>query len=220
MRRNKVRLSSRSRKGLAGLTMLVASGMLLLAAACGGGDSDSDGNGQTGVNNALTAYAECLSQNGVTLNLPSARGTGMPTTRPSGNFPSGRPTVRRSGGPSGGPGGGPSGGPSGGPGGGPGGMRGGDLGRPAGVDDATWQKAQEACRSVLPSGGPVGGFQSGGPGGGPGGGASTAYRNCLSDHGVTATGRIQDLNTADPKTAAALQACAALRPTGAASPTR
>ncbi len=59
-----------------------------------------------------------------------------------------------------------------------------------------------------------------GGGGARGGGASTAYRNCLSDHGATLNGS-EDLATSDPKVAAALKACAALRPTSvpASSPT-
>jgi hypothetical protein len=208
----------RSRRLAAGLALLAASAVLVLAAACGGGGSGSDdsgsgsaaGNGQNG----LTAYAECMSKNGVKLNLPSG-----------GAFPrrSGQPTARQSGAPDGAPGGAmPSGAPGGGPGGampsgGPGGAvpGGGGFGRPEGVDDATWQKAQQACQSVMPSFGPGGGQRNNA--------AFTAYRNCLSDHGVTLQGGPQDLNTTDPKTAAAVKACEALRPTarptGAPSPT-
>jgi hypothetical protein len=185
----------RSRRVAAGLALLAASAVLVLAAACGEGGSDGDsgdgsanGNGQ----NALTAYAECMSKNGVKLNLPSGgafpRGSGRPTARPTG-APGGAP-------PSGAPVGAmPSGAP---------GFRGG-FGRPAGVDDATWQKAQEACRSVMPSFAPGGGQRNSA--------AFTAYRNCLGDHGVTLQDGPQDLNTADPKTAAAMKACEALRPT-------
>jgi hypothetical protein len=183
----------------------VASAVLLLAAACGGGGSDgngSDGSAASDGQNVFAGYADCMKKNGVKLDLPSdfpsgrpfPRRSGEPGSRPSGfptAFPSGFPTVR------------PSGFPDRRPPGAPGGPRGG-FGRPPGVDDATWQKAQDACRSVLPS------F---GPGGGQRGGAFTAYRNCLNDHGVTAGGGLQGLNTADPKTAAALKACAVLRPT-------
>jgi hypothetical protein len=71
---------------------------------------------------------------------------------------------------------------------------------PPGVDPATWQKAIQACASVRPSIG-AGGNNS----------ALVAYRNCLSNHGVTFNPG-QPMNTADPKIAAALQTCAPLRP--------
>ncbi|MET7708345.1 hypothetical protein [Micromonospora sp. NPDC005413] len=106
----------------------------------------------------------------------------------------------------------PSGRPSGFPSGGPGGGRM-DGFRPQGVDDATWQKAQDACASLRPTGGPGGN----GPGG-PGGGnreASAAYRNCLSDRGVDLQANPA---TTDPKVAAAMQACEVLRPTATATP--
>jgi hypothetical protein len=191
----------RSRRLAAGLALLAASAVLMLAAACGrgggsdgdSGDGSADGNGQS----AFTAYAECMSKNGVTLNLPSggafSRRSGQPTSAPDGAPPSGV-----NGGPM------PSRGP---------GFRGG-FDRPEGVDDATWQKAQETCRSVMPSFVPGGGQRNSA--------AFTAYRNCLSDHGVTLQGGLQDMSTADRKTAAAMKACEALRPTarptGAPSP--
>jgi hypothetical protein len=81
----------------------------------------------------------------------------------------------------------------------------GDSQAPNGVDQATWEKAQKACAGPRPSGGP--GF------GNRDNGALTAYRNCLTEHGVTATGALDNLNTADPTTAAALAACEPLRPT-------
>jgi hypothetical protein len=65
------------------------------------------------------------------------------------------------------------------------------------------------------------------PTGGPGGegkqrnrgddGADAAYLNCLTEHGATVSGGIKDLNSSDPKTAEAMQACAALRPSAATS---
>ena len=73
---------------------------------------------------------------------------------------------------------------------------------PPGVDPKVWQDAQQACAALRPSGGPGGGN-----------GAFTAYRNCLADHGVTMSGRPDQLNTADPKVAAALKTCEPLRPT-------
>jgi hypothetical protein len=108
----------------------------------------------------------------------------------------------------------PSGFPSGGPAsrfpsGGAGQAAGGFLGDqpPAGVDQQTWDRARQACASVRPT------FGAGG-----GNSAFTAYRNCLSDHGVTLTGGPNQLNTADPKVAAAQKACEALRPSGPRSP--
>jgi hypothetical protein len=161
------------------------------AAACGGGDSGStgstasNGNGGGGTN-AFAAYTQCLQKNGVTITRPSdragrpsgaARPSGMPRPRPSGSF--------------GARGGFPGGG---------------GFGKPAGVDDATWQKAQSACASLRPSGGP-GGFRGGGDNG-----ANAAYRNCLQNHGVT-LGQGTALNTADPATAKAIETCKVLRPT-------
>ena len=172
-----------------------------LAVACGSnsGTAGTAGTGNPGDNgggSAFQAYLSCLSRNGVTIQVPSrAPGAGR-SGGPGGGFP--------------GPGGsGPPGGfPSGGPGGGgfPGG--GGIFQKPAGVDDATWQKAQTACASLRPS------F---GPGGRRDNGALRAYQNCLSNHGVSASARPNELNTADPTVAAAEKACAALRPTTAPS---
>ncbi|GAA3350068.1 hypothetical protein GCM10020358_74590 [Amorphoplanes nipponensis] len=115
-------------------------------------------------------------------------------------LPSGGPRVRPSGGPSGFPSGRPRPSGSAGPGGGlPGG---GGFGRPAGVDDATWQKAQQACASVLPSGRPGGN--------GRGAGMSAAYRNCLRDNGVTLDqgGPATD----DPAVRKAVETCRPLAP--------
>jgi hypothetical protein len=141
-----------------------------------------------------------LNQNGVDIQLPSGGpggGGGRPTGFPTGGFPTG---------------GFPSGAarPSGAPGGGFGGG-GGFLQKPDGVDDATWQKAQQACASLRPTGGPGGGN-------GQDDGAISAYRNCLSNHGVSASAGIGQLNSTDPTVAAAEQACAALRPTAAPIP--
>jgi hypothetical protein len=178
----------------------VASAAVMLAAACGGGSNNSGGstgggggnNGGPGPGQALTAYVDCMKQNGVTLTLPPSG----PRTGASGGpgvRPSGQPRPR----PSGGFGG------RGGPGGG------GVFRKPDGVDDATWQKAQSACASTLPSRGP-GGF-------GRGGGMNQAYRNCLQQHGVTLdNGRP---NGSDPKVQQAMQTCKVLRPTATPTPT-
>jgi hypothetical protein len=174
----------RNRRVRWALALAAGSAVLTLTAACGGsgGTGNSSGGGSTqapgGQNSAMAAYADCLKQQGIT----------MPTDRPSG-----RPGGRPSGAPSGAPAPGASGRPGG----------GGFGQKPAGVDDATWQKAQDACASVRPSGGPGGG----GPGGGQGG--NPAYANCLSDHGVPAG---TASNSTDPKVTAAQEACKALSP--------
>lgn len=189
-------LRTTSPRRIAGL--IVASAALLFSAAACGGGSDADADAPTSPNgggtNAFTAYTDCLKQNGVTITMPS----GGPRMRPSGGaFPSGRPSglPRPSG--SAGPGGGfPGGGLPG----------GGALAKPADVDDATWEKAQSACASVLPSMRP-------GNGRGNDGGMDAAYRNCLQDHDVTMDQG--GLNTADPAVAKAVEACRALAPSTA-----
>ncbi|WP_436519857.1 hypothetical protein [Actinoplanes sp. HUAS TT8] len=168
-------------------------------AACGGKDDSSTASGTTGQNGggnntAFAAYTECLSKNGVTITMPSGgpNGGGM---RPSGGArPSGQPR------PSGSFGGGRNGG------GFPGG--GGGFQKPDNVDDATWQKAQEACASVRPS------FGGGNRGNGGGNGANAAYNDCLKKNGVTDTSA---LNTADAATQKAIETCKVLQPTATAT---
>jgi hypothetical protein len=177
----------------------------MLAAACGGGGSSSTttsptnqgGGNRGGGSQQLTAYVNCMKQNGVTITLPSfAPRTGA--SRGAGGYggtrPSGQPR--------------PSGSFGGGRGGFPG--AGGFFQKPADVDAATWQKAQAACASTLPSRGP-GGF------GGNRGGADSAYRNCLMQHGVTMNNGAP--NTADPTVQKAIQTCKVLRPTASPTPT-
>jgi hypothetical protein len=158
-------------------------------AACGGDD------GSGGASPQATDYASCLRANGVT--FPSGRG--FPRGRPSG-FASGRPTGGQNGGTDGVP-------PSGRPGGGLGGPGGFGTQAPEGVDQATWEKALKACEGLRGSAFPGGGNRGDN-------GALTAYRNCLTDHGVTVTGNINNLDTSDPKVAEAVKACAPLRPSG------
>jgi len=167
--------------------LVAAAGLL---AGCGGKSSPA-GAPAAAPSAGIQAYVDCLRQHGVTITLPSGR----PTARPSGARPSGvRPSGLR---PSGRGGGGFGGG----------GFPGFGNEPPSGVDQQTWDAAQQACAAVRPSFGAR-----------AGGSAMTAYRNCLRDHGVTATGDPRQLSTADPKVAAALQACAPLLPTARPSP--
>jgi hypothetical protein len=185
-------------KGLRRASFLfVASAVTMLAAACGsssgsGGSATSGdaGNGTGGgQNQALTAYVDCMKQNGVTLTLPSfGPGQGGQGGPGGGVRPSGQPR--------------PSGSFAGrGPG------AGGFFQKPAGVDDATWQKAQSACASVMPSRGPGAG----------GGGANQAYLNCLQQHGVTTTNGSRP-STTDPTVQKAMQTCKVLQPQASATP--
>ncbi|GAA2583546.1 hypothetical protein GCM10010435_71650 [Winogradskya consettensis] len=197
---------------LAGL--FVASAALLVTAACGGGSdsssTDASGGGNGNGANGFAAYQSCLSQNGVTITMPSgmARNGGasrgaFPSGGPQGGgFPSGMPRPSGSAGAGGQRGGGFPGG-------------GGGFQKPEGVDDATWAKAQTACASVRPSGRAGGGN---GNGQGRGNGMTAAYRTCLTDHGVT-LGEGTPLNTTDATTKKAVEACKALAPTPSASPT-
>ncbi len=190
-----MRISSRA------IAAFATAGLAVLGvAACGAESEQQTPSTATGFN----AYLSCMAEHGVTIAMPSGgpgQGGGGTGNRPSFD-PSNRPSsgVR------------PSGDPSFRPGGGGGGFGGGGFGnqRPEGVDEQTWTQAQEACSSVLPTGGPGG---PGGPGaGGTNDSALTAYRNCLADRGVTMNGGADQLNTAEPAVAAAMTACAPLRP--------
>ncbi|MEV4507671.1 hypothetical protein AB0K00_01760 [Dactylosporangium sp. NPDC049525] len=171
---------------------LAFAAVAIFATACGSSDpsAPTTAAGASGG----TDYASCLRDNGV--NLPQMNGSGRPTNRPTA-FPSGRPTAFPSGQPR----------PSG-----SGGFRGNGGGgffgtaAPDGVDQQTWEKAQKACASLRPTAFPNGG------GGNGGGGRDAAYRNCLTEHGVTVSGPVDQLDTADAKVAAAVTACAPLKP--------
>jgi hypothetical protein len=178
----------RVRLGGAVLCLTAVAGLM---AACGGSASTSNSaNSQPG----FQAYLTCLSQNGVTLPQNSFSPGTRRTDRSPGAFPSGRPSTR----------------PSGGSGRGFGNF--GDQ-PPTGVDPATWAKAQAACASLRPTGGP-----GGGQGGFGNNSAFTAYRNCLADHGVSASADPRQLNSADPTTAQAMKLCAPLRPSARPRP--
>ena len=176
---------------------LAFAAVAMFAAGCG----SSGSNGSAAPKSTATDYFTCLRDNGV--NIPqmnrSGRPSGNPSERPSRN-PSERPSRNPSAGADGGPGGNGNGGFPGG-----GGFFGSTA--PSGVDQQTWDKARQACESLRPSTNP-----SFGNGRGNGGGANAAYRNCLTDHGITVSGPIEQLDSKDPKVAAALQACAVLRP--------
>jgi hypothetical protein len=164
-----------------------------LVTACGGAPSGSPNAAPSG------NYVACLRDHGVPLPQGGAsgrpRGSFGPDSRPSGLRPSG---VRPSGGArSGGTGGGPGGG-------GFGGGFGFGSQAPPGVDQATWDKALQACAALRPSVNPSR-FRDNG--------AIMAYRNCLGEHGVTASAApLDQLDTNDPTVAAALKACEPLRP--------
>ena len=172
-----------------GAAALAFAAVAIFATACGSSDSATPPTA-AGASGG-TDYASCLRDNGV--NVPQLNASNRPTARPSG----GRPTAFPSGQPR----------PSG-----SGGFRGGGGGffgtaAPDGVDQQTWEKAQKACASLRPTA-----FPNGNGNGGGGGGRDAAYRNCLTEHGVTVSGPVDRLDTADAKVAAAVTACAPLKP--------
>ena len=173
--------------------LFAAAVAVAFTAACGG--SDDSGNVQQqngGGDNAFAAYTQCLQKNGVTITMPSGGPRNGPSDGASrGARPSGMPRPSGSGFPGGGfPGGGGFG-----------------MQKPDGVDDATWQKAQEACASLRPSGRAGNGER--------GNGANAAYRNCLKDHGVDASSGV---NSDDAAVKKAMEACKVLQPQASAAP--
>ncbi|MFI6133712.1 hypothetical protein [Micromonospora sp. NPDC051141] len=107
---------------------------LAATAACGSEDAGSDApdGGPASAApfdpSAVQGYLSCLSEHGVPLPtaMPDGAASGMPGGAPPSPPPGGAV---------------PSGAP------------GGAVPKPAGVDDATWQAAQTACRTMLPGGG-------------------------------------------------------------------
>jgi hypothetical protein len=168
---------------------VLAVGVVPLAlAACGNSSASGSGTSTTTAAGkpSRAAYTACLKQHGVT--LPSFGG------RPGGGTTGGETP------PSFTPGSGSF----------PGGTGGGGF-----RNNPKFAKAESACKSLRPSGG-FGGF--GGGAGGFNSSAFAAYRNCLKLHGVTLpTGGTRPTGSTPPTTSAseqaALQACAALRPT-------
>lgn len=188
------------------VAVFAVSAAMLFTAACGSDETTTGNSGTTGQDgggsNAFQAYVSCLSENGVTITLPSgAPGGGMgnggtrPSGAPDGVRPSGQPRPEGSAGTRGG-------------GGFPGG---GGFSKPDGVDDATWTKAQEACASLRPS---MGAGRGGNGNGGGGRGANAAYQNCLKENGVTDTA---NLDTSDATVKKAVETCAVLKPTASAA---
>ncbi|MFI5927018.1 hypothetical protein ACIA3K_13645 [Micromonospora sp. NPDC051543] len=176
--------------------LFLASAAITLTAACGGGSADEPSDKESGGANAFAAYTACMADNGVTITMPSGGPRSWPSAGASrGPRPSRAATPRPSG--SAGPRGGAA-------------FGGGGFGKPAGVDDATWQKAQEACSSVRPSAGTGNGNRPGARG------RNAAYENCLKENGVTLTDG-QPTGT-DAVTQKALQTCAVLRPNASATP--
>ncbi|MER7455947.1 hypothetical protein [Micromonospora sp. NPDC126480] len=112
--------------------MAVGAATLMLAAGCGG-ESPAEPPAVADAANRLAAYVACLRDQGIDVpdDLASARPgrSGQPNR-------TARPTARPSGSP----------GSAGRPG-------GEDALRPPGVDDATWQQAQQACAGSRPQGG-------------------------------------------------------------------
>jgi hypothetical protein len=179
---------------MGGLALLAATTATILSACGGGAAKPAASATNTAGASSIQAYVSCLNKNGVTIAVPSGSPGGE--ARPS----------RSPGTGGGGFGGGGTGGGFGG-----GGIFNDASNPPAGISASAWTAALAACKSLQPTG------ASGGGGGTGGSAAFTAYANCLKSHGVTTSGGANSLNTADPKTAAAMKTCAPLRPTGAPS---
>lgn len=171
--------------------LTAASVAMLFTAACGGSSPENSPAAQNGGggDSAFASYISCLNENGVTITMPSGGpGGGARPSGAPGAMPSGRPRPDGSSGPRGG------------------GFPGGSFGKPEGVDDATWEKAQSACASLRPS--------MGAGRGNRGNGADAAYTNCLKENGVTDTA---DLDTSDATVKKAVESCAVLKPTAIAT---
>jgi hypothetical protein len=176
----------------------VAAAVAGVLAACGG-----SGSGTSPAAASTPTAAVSKSGNAVYLDCLRQHGADIPTTFPSRNRPTDRPSGVR---------------PSGGFGGGGGGFFGQSQ-------SPQLKAAVQACASVRPTNG-FGGF-----GGGRGGTQLAAFRNCMTQQGVTIpttrptafptatssadrTARyLGGLNPNDPKVAAALKVCSPLLPT-------
>lgn len=171
------------------------------AAPQAGGDTTTDGQNAgpgSDFREAIETYRTCLADNGVTLpEFDGAGGNGdgtPPSGMPTGAPPSGFPTDGQ---------GGPAAG------GFPGGLL---MQKPDDVDQSTWDAAVSACADVAPS------FQpgQGGPGGGqPDETALAAFKNCLTENGVTVPDGdnwLRELDRNDATVAAAFEKCSPLLP--------
>ncbi len=177
-------------------SLLLVAVVPIALAACGSSSANGSSSSTTEPSGAAsaTAYTNCLKQHGATLPnfTPGAGGETPPSFTPgSGNFT-------------------------------PGSAGGGFRSNP------TFQKAAAACKSLRPAGGF--GFGRGSGSGGFNSAAFAAYRNCLKLHGLTLpTGSVPKsgagssppttFDQSSPAVQAALQACAALRPSTSSSPT-
>ena len=176
--------------------LLTGTALVLLAVSACGGSATTDAStsaaaaapsatasaGAAGGPGAdFCAYRDCMSKNGVTLPDFGQR------RDQSGSAPAGAPSGVPSGGPAGGAGGFPL---------------------PAGVDQATFDKAQAACASLRPQFGNRGFGQVDAT-------ALAAFKSCLTDHQVAVPAGndfMRRLDRTDAKVSAALKTCAPLLP--------
>lgn len=158
----------RRRMGIRTAAVIGGLALIVLASACGNSSTTAaaGSTGTTAGDGNRQAYRDCLAQNGVTLPQRGNGTGGPPGTDGAGTFD-----------PNAGSGDGRGGAAGAGPGG----------GTIPGVDQATMQKAQDACKDLRPAGG-NGGFGGGGGQGAAGGTAFAAYASCMQDHGVTIRG--------------------------------
>lgn len=187
------RISALGRLRTAGLAVLVIGVVPTTLAACSSAAASGSTTSKPSGAASSTAYFDCLKQHGVTLPsfTPGTSGSTRPSFVPGSGFT---------------------------PGSGGGGFR----------SNPTFEKAATACKSLRPSGG-FGGFGGFGGSGGFNSSAFAAYRNCLSLHGVTLPTRTpgtaasstppSTFDESSPTVKAAMQACAALRPSAPSSST-
>ena len=202
------------------VTTALLLGAVLALGACGGGSKNtsakkasSSATTSTTAGDrraAFAAFRSCMADHGITLpDRGAGGGQGGPPFPQGGPPPStadgtSAPTFRT---------------PGVGDGGGGGGGRGGLRQAPAGVDQAKYDAARQACQDKLP----LGGF--GGRGDPAQRSARQAYRRCLADHGVQVPTTVANtpgppptINRDDPAFAAADQTCRPLLPTTTTTP--
>jgi hypothetical protein len=182
------------------VTIACLLGAVLALGACGGGTKNASAKKASGSATtsttagdrraAIAAFRSCMADHGIT--LPD-RGAGGGQGGPS--FPQGGPPTSSSGGGRG------------------------FRQAPAGVDQAKYDAARQACQDKLPQGG------FGGGGDPAARSARDAYRRCLADHGVQVPTTVTNtpgprptINRDDPAFAAADQVCRPLLPTTTTTP--